>query len=546
MTMAQSPRSQAVPLSPPIAPSGWLGLARRGWLGVVLAGAVLELLYLVLWVIGYPISQAPDWSVAYLTERVDLWLAFQPFLEAAQERWPEEMAATQPLTVALVALFAVAYLAYGGALWFGRRVSPKPLIAITVAWALIHQVTLAIMPTLFTTDLFSYATYGRLAAIYGLNPFIHYPALVPDDRLASWIHPIWHYASSVYGPLWIDLSVAVARATRELSPADQTLVYRLIANAAHTANAVLIAVMLRPAGLRAMAAGLLLYVWNPLIVFEFAGNGHNDALMMTMLLGAVLAYRVAHPLAAIGLVTLAVLLKPAAVLALPLFTWLWLRQQPSWRARVRAALAVAALVLGLAVLLYLPWFEGPDTFGPVLLWSTISPMYINYVPDYLSQSMAEGLTGILLPYDQALVLARERVKLISRLVFMAYFAAELWWLRRLDDLPAACARVFLVFLVLVNTWVLAWYFTWPMVLVAITRHGWLLKLTTVGMTASAMMVIYYHHFLQTLMPDEWYALYLAPLAIGVAAAALLRSPQVSNAVRRMRGPVPETPGTPFR
>src|SRR5687767_7828748 len=84
---------------------------------LILAGALIEAVYLALWVFGYPISQAPDWSVAYLTQHQVVWEAYKPFLEAAQARWPAQMTQTETLTRVLMLLFTAAFLAYGVALW---------------------------------------------------------------------------------------------------------------------------------------------------------------------------------------------------------------------------------------------------------------------------------------------------------------------------------------------------------------------------------------------------------------------------------------------
>lgn len=510
---------------------------------LLLAGLLLELVYLALWVFGYPISQAPEWSVAFLTQHYGLWEAFRPWLEGAQARWPEAMSQTETLAGVLMVLFIVAYAAYALAIWAGQCLPPPMLMAVAGGWALFHLLTLVLIPGLFTTDLFSYATYGRLPAIYGLNPFIHYPALIPHDLIASWIHPIWHYAPSVYGPLWIDFSVILARSSVDLTPADQIYVYRLVGTVAHVLNCGLVVALLRPYGVRSAAAGFLLYAWNPMAVFEFVANGHNDAVMISFILGGMLATRSVHPSMGVALVTMAMLVKPAAVLVLPLFAWLWVRQQERWLGRVGAAVGSAAIVLGLAALLYAPWYRGPETFGPVILWSTISPLYINYVPDFVSQRLANAAIEVGVPWEQAWLDARERVKLVTRVLFIGYFITEVWLLRRFSDLPAACARVFLAFLVLVNTWVLAWYFTWSLAMVVVLPGARWLKLATVGMTFSALTVIYYHHFLQDQMPDEYYAFYLLPLLVSFV-AWVVRQARLAEASGRV--PVPQTPGAPFR
>jgi hypothetical protein len=510
---------------------------------LVLAGAMLEAVYLALWVFGYPISQAPDWSVAYLTQHQAVWEAFKPFLEAAQARWPVQMAETETLARVLMLLFTVAFLAYGVALWAARNVSGRVVFVQAIVWALIHQATLIPMPGLFTTDLFSYATYGRMPVIYGLNPFIHYPALIPHDTIASWIHPVWHYAASVYGPLWIDFSVLLARVTAGMTAADQIFLYRLTANVAHVLNCGLVLALLRPFGVRAMVMGFLIYAWNPMIVFEFAGNGHNDAVMLTFILAGLWAMRDLHPSTGIALITLATLIKPAAVLVLPLFAWLWVRQQADWKGRARAALITAAVTLGPAALLYQPWYQGPDTFSPVIMWSTISPMYINYVPDFLSLRIVEQMLRDGVPWDQAWLDARERVKLLMRIVFVAYFLGEVYYLRKLEELPAACSRVFLAFLLLVNTWVLAWYFTWSLAMVAVIPSARWLKLAMIGMTLSSITVIYYHHFLMDLMPAEYYAFYLVPLVVPMLAALARVARRERSSTSSARVNLSEAPGS---
>jgi hypothetical protein len=320
----------------------------------------------------------------------------------------------------------------------------------------------------------------------------------------------------------------------------------LTANIAHVLNCALLLALLRPFGRRAVVGGFILYAWNPLVVFEFAANGHNDSVMLTFILAGLLASRLVHPSLGVALVTLATLIKPAAVLVLPLYVWLWVRRQPDWMGRVAAALASGALSLGLAVILYAPWYQGLDTFGPLILWSTITPMYINYVPDFFSLRIAENLLQNGVPWDQAWLDARERVKVLTRIIFVAYFLGELWCLRKLDDLAGACARVFLAFLLLVNTWVLAWYFTWPMAMVAAIPAARWLKLTTLAMSFSAITVTYYHHFLMTDMPDEYYALYLAPLLIPPLVLLARWVQRGGHFSSEIPVPVPQAPEAPFR
>jgi hypothetical protein len=53
---------------------------------------------------------------------------------------------------------------------------------IAVAGAVLFRATLALMPGLYSTDVFSYVMYGRIAVGYAANPYIQPPAAFPDMR----------------------------------------------------------------------------------------------------------------------------------------------------------------------------------------------------------------------------------------------------------------------------------------------------------------------------------------------------------------------------
>jgi hypothetical protein len=71
----------------------------------------------------------------------------------------------------------------------------------------------------------------------------------------------------------------------------------------------------------------------------------------------------------------------------------------------------------------------------------------------------------------------------------------------------------LIFLVAVNTWVLPWYFSWPLALAVVVGWESITAKVLVGFSLSAPTVMYYHHFWHPYMSDTTYLLYLAPLLI---------------------------------
>ena len=116
-----------------------------------------------------------------------------------------------------------------------------------------------------------------------------------------------------------------------------------------------------------------------------------------------------------------------------------------------------------------------------------------------------------LDWDTAeqLIFAVERQ--VLRLGFLAYLAAETLRLRRAMDLPLACARIMLTFLLAVNTWVLPWYYACPVALVALgeprSRTTWV----ALGLSATAPLSMYWAQTHLEGMDGSGYVLYLAPL-----------------------------------
>jgi hypothetical protein len=223
----------------------------------------------------------------------------------------------------------------------------------------------------------------------------------------------------------------------------------------------------------------------------------------------------------LGLVTVTVsmLLKMTSLFLMPYYVMAWAREQTSWLRFFAVGVLAAVTAPVVIVAFYWPWWTGMETISPIIAWSQ-GPMFNNYVPDTLAyylagrQVMAGG--GLV---DPAAALAgwRETIKNVARLVFILWCAAELWRVRGPLGIAGSGARVMMIFLIVVNTWVLPWYFTWPLALAIIV--GW--ESTTakvlVGLSLSAPTVMYYHHFWHPYMSDTTYLLYLAPLVIAPVA-----------------------------
>ena len=110
------------------------------------------------------------------------------------------------------------------------------MAALVVAAALLFQATLLCQPGLFSQDVFSYVAYGRLAAIYELNPYIWPPGAIAKDPVVSWVADVWRDYAAPYGPVWMGVQWLLAHLSGARPVPEQVLFYRGLASGLLLAN----------------------------------------------------------------------------------------------------------------------------------------------------------------------------------------------------------------------------------------------------------------------------------------------------------------------
>ena len=257
------------------------------------------------------------------------------------------------LLIVLVFLFVVYFRLLHGV---RRQSQPDSKLGTILTGVLLFSLPLLLCPYLLSHDIYSYIIYGRIAALYGENPAITAPIAYAHDPFFPYLIA-WQSTPSVYGPLWALLSHGLTLVVERAGGAFwlYLLAYKLVMLAAHLANTMLIWQIMRVwrPGQEVYAA--LLYAWNPIALIEFVGSAHNDVLMISLILLAVVCTQRGHWRLALVALLGAALVKWVAVLLLPLWAIYWLRHQLTWRARLLLA-GQAALIAGVgATLLYMPY-----------------------------------------------------------------------------------------------------------------------------------------------------------------------------------------------
>jgi hypothetical protein len=281
-----------------------------------------------------------------------------------------------------IALECVAGLVYFAAVWLIRSgPAPRHATLLVLVLAGLMRVLPLAWPPFLSSDLFRYVWDGRVQA-QGINPYLYRPAapeleFLRDEAIYTSVNRS-EEASTIYPPVAQLIFAAIGRVWSSL------MMVKIVMAGFEAVAIGAVAVLLRRAG--QSPAGVLVYAWNPLPIWEFAGNGHIDAASLGFIALALLAAaggRRGLTGAVLGLAILCKLL-PAA-----LFPAFWRRWD--WR-MLGATLAVIGGLYGLYsigagwhVLGYLPGYASEEGlangsgffvlravawFGPLPHWAT--------------------------------------------------------------------------------------------------------------------------------------------------------------------------------
>lgn len=249
-------------------------------------------------------------------------------LAASLPSWRAELGRFQAMMAVAFAFFALALLRakrYVALPWVGVAIFAVALSA--------RAAVLPVEPTL-SDDVYRYVWEGRVLAAGG-NPYRQAPA---DPALAKWrdaeIHPRVNHPelATIYPPLAELGFAAVARWSPTVLAMKLWITLHDLA---------LVALLAWWAARRTGSAlPALAYAWNPLVIAEYAGQGHHDPTGLVWLVAALALSRERKRLSAVAL-AVGALVKVFPIVALP-FLW------RDWSRSARM-IAVTLLALGFGV-----------------------------------------------------------------------------------------------------------------------------------------------------------------------------------------------------
>jgi alpha-1,6-mannosyltransferase len=359
--------------------------------------------------------------------------------------WRQQLYDTDGFTV--LALLQGAFYAAAVVLTWRGGLSRRALISVLAVAALLRLAVL-LAPPYLSDDLNRYVWDGRVEAA-GINPYRYVPA---DPHLAALrdqtIFPHINrsdYAPTIYPPVAEYLFFAGTRLGESLAAMKATMV------TVEVLGVLLLLWLLRD--LRLPRERILIYVWHPLPLWEFAGSGHVDAAVVTLVALALWARRREAPWLTGTALAGAALVKFFPAVLFPALYRRW-----DWKMPLAAAVTV--------IVAYLPFLGA----GSALL---------GFLPGYLQEEglhsgagffLSNVLRGVpLLEHVAASLYMALAAAALLALGVRSLFAAESRYLGSALTLAVAA-------MVLLSPHY-AWYFAWIVPLLCFTPRPSALYLT---------------------------------------------------------------------
>lgn len=391
----------------------------------------------------------------------------------------------------------------------GERASTAQLVPTSVLRRMLvgWSVPLVFGMPLASSDLYSYAAQAQLAR-HGLDPYTTTPADLPLVDLGKFLDNVawkWVDTPSPYGPLWVAVSKWVAALTGDHALIS-VLLLRLLPFAAIALTARLLPVLAGRYGKRADLA-LWLAIGNPLILVHAVGGGHNDAVMVALIVAGLVL--VTRPLAGwqnlvggVALMTLAAAVKSpglvAVAFAVPIYLASrtggrlsglrrrdWVRHCAITAAVALPVFAVVSLVAGVG----LGWARQVSSGVPVINFMSIPTMLA------VGYRAAIGAANAGTLVDATVRDFRNVGLIVSGLLLVVL------WFRAVRGSALKLLALALASVVVLGPAVQPWYFSWSLTIAAVfllaPRHlGWIaaasiaLTLLTRPMGSSLEMAVY--------------------------------------------------------
>lgn len=340
-----------------------------------------------------------------------------------------------------------------------------------------------------STDIFGYIGLGRIAGIYGANPYVHTYSQFADFYSA---YVEWDITMP-YGPVLLPFCMLGGWIAQH-SVLIAVFALKLLLLLTHGVNCRLVYLILRGFH-QTPVFGVFLFGLNPLLLLEQIANGHNDSVMILFFLLAILALQRQSDwwnAAAIVFALLSALVKlPGLFVCLVVFVYLARNRQ--WRSLSYGIGVCAAVLLALRLTLF-------QTSAALVSLTNVG----NYTKNSLHSIFtvfgeeAGKWLGRHWNYDVLYTIDRR----VFAVLFLGFCLWRITRIIEINDLIRELAYLFLALLSGFAAWFFPWYVSWLLPLAAFTESA-RLRWAIVAFSFCALSLYAFPHFLLEPPATHW-------------------------------------------
>lgn len=379
--------------------------------------------------------------------------------------WPYPTMTLRPEGFRLAASFAVLglwalYFVSFGLVWRrGDDDTSRTAFKKALALACVFNIGLAFYaPPILSADLWHYTLFGRMVSVYHQNPYVIPASSISEDLYYPLA--IWRETTTQYGPLWTMIEAMVAWLVGS-SVLSAGLSFKVIGAAANIGGAVAVADLARRIGGGSGVRAVVIYAWNPAVLLEGAGSGHNDATMAALaVIGLALAGR-RRWLPAVALVVASAMVKYLTFLLLAILGIYVLAREKTPKQVAVQALRISAVTALVTMIAYAPFARGLSP-NDVLTGLVSAP---NPMPNPIGIAVREWAG-----HPFGIALDGDSVLLLSFVLFLALLAFRLLLPRAdLADVSSRYAWASFVYCYVVFAGTFTWYLISPAAAIAVSK-----------------------------------------------------------------------------
>ncbi len=350
---------------------------------------------------------------------------------------------------------------------------------------IVISIPLLFAPSLFSSDVVDYICHGRIMVHYHASPYQTVIGEIPEDLFTRYTP--WKETPAVYGPIWLFVAAALTFFLKTLHGGffAHIFVFKLFETFFHLVNGWLVWEILHEAAPRERATAAALALLNPLALIEFAGNGHNDAfLIFILLLGFYWHQRKPWPFAFTAFV-LATLVKLYALPCAGFYAAMVWRGAKDRKTKISRIGVMFGIVLAIVLIAYLPFWNGFSTISsffssPGMQMITKSPADYLYYRILLPVKWPDGVMAIV---SNNGVFIMQKACWFILMIVCAFLA-----LRSLNGptFITACSWFMFFWCYVGATWFMPWYAT-VFTGVAVCSTSREVRLTAVSLSLSVLL-----------------------------------------------------------